>query len=110
MNDMFGRLISIDDIIVYGVRPMGGGIDMRIARVLSVGDEKCKVHVMAGNDIAWKEGLRARRRGTRLPYEGYATTLHTSSHIMVANGIDANGIRNNLLIDQALYLKEHSNP
>lgn len=76
MIDMFGRYVSIGDVVVYAVRE-SGAVLVKIAQVTNASEKDCHVRVIAGN------------HPRQFPYN---TVLRVSSNVMVANGIDALGI------------------
>ncbi len=76
MKDMFGRFISINDIVTY-IGRQSSSTWLRIARVTSVSETNAHVNVVAG------VGHQT------YPYDA---VIHTSHNVMVSNGIDAMGI------------------
>jgi hypothetical protein len=103
MKDMFGREMNVGDVVVYATRS-GSTQHMMVAKVLRMTDNGARVQVIAGNGYDWRVGHTVFNKETRdyewVPMEGYEATLRTSNNVMIANGIDADGMHALLMESQ----------
>jgi hypothetical protein len=102
---MFDRHVAVGDHVAYATR-QGSSMEMKIAVVVLVEDDRAKVRVVAGNDYGWQHGDykydpddRVRPRWEA--FDGYEAWVRTPHNLLVINGADVMGIRAAVMEKQA---------